>query len=70
MSQSGTMSESRRLDAEFTPQFFDDAQKVWRQNKVPDGQSFRYIFYGVCNEKKETLRRSPRLVEKSKKEKS
>ena len=54
---------------EFTPDFFDKSQKMWRLNKVRDGQSFRYIYYNTCNEKnkqQKEIRRSPRLLEKSK----
>ena len=27
---------------EFTPQFFDEASKAWRANKIRIGESFRY----------------------------
>lgn len=52
---------------EFTPEFFYLSQRMWRLNKVRDGQSFRYIYYGNCNESKQKeIRRSPRLAEKEK----
>jgi len=51
---------------EFTPQFFDEASKAWRANKVRIGESFRYKrnAFPVKKEVKETVkgpRRSPRL---------
>jgi hypothetical protein len=53
---------------EFTPQFFDEASKAWRANKVRIGESFRYkrnaFPVTVKKEVKEPVkgpRRSPRL---------
>jgi hypothetical protein len=43
---------------EFTPQFFDDASKAWRKNKVETGQGM----YKYKNVVENIVRRSPRVA--------